>query len=373
MMVSSITTTCNGGNPAQRRCHCLRLPLLLVLVLAAPAPTCSQGEADEHALARRGMEMLRESFRAEAEGRVRDALYFAGQMPQDAFALFRQGKLLLKLGDLRNASGALVAAARADPHIPSLLSYVAFAQWQLGDAKAGARTCGSALNISLLDFRAVAILLAMPVAARAPHVDILSRAAAAAADAHQRGGHAHHGEQAKTCGAKFRKMADSLTMVSSANSLYFQCLSNLVGSIQLREPSLNISIYDMGFDALEHLVASSWERVTVVQFPFADYPPHVSNLRNYAWKPLVYQHALRRHRSILYQVLVCVCVWVGGWVGGWMGVWAGGFRVCVRMCVYVCVYACVRACFNTLSVCASSDTEQVKYRKESLQIHEPYT
>ena len=90
-------------------------------------------------------------------------------------------------------------------------------------------------------------------------------------------------------------------MVSSANSLYFQCLSNLIGSIQLREPALNITIYDMGFDALESLVASSWERVTVVRFPFAEYPQHVVNLRNYAWKPLVYQHALRRHAAILYQ------------------------------------------------------------------------
>lgn len=268
---------------------------------SAPGGATSPVQTMSEELARRGMEMLRESFRAEAEGRLRDALRIAGEMPQDAFVVFRQGKLLLKLGELRQAGGALVAAARADPHIPSLLSYVAFAQWQLGDTDAGAQTAVAALNASLLDFRAAAILHAMPAAVRARHLGALARAAAAQADAHARGGHAHEAEKTKTCGVKFRKSAHSLTMVSSANSLYFQCLSNLIGSIQLREPALNITIYDMGFDALESLVASSWERVTVVRFPFAEYPPHVINLRNYAWKPLVYQHALRRHAAILYQ------------------------------------------------------------------------
>jgi hypothetical protein len=47
-----------------------------------------------------------------------------------------------------------------------------------------------------------------------------------------------------------------------------QCLSNLIGSIQLREPELNVTIYDMGFDGLEHLVASSWQRVTVIDSTF---------------------------------------------------------------------------------------------------------
>lgn len=278
--------------------------MLALLLAIAPAPIGGAPETDEQ-LARRGMELLRESFRAEAEGRLRDALAIANQMPQDAFAVFRQGKLLLKLGELREAGRALVAAARADPHLPSLLSYVAYAQWQLGDAEAGARTCGSALNISLLDFRAASILLAMPAAVRAPYAETLARASAAAAEEHARGGHTHEGEQAKTCGAKYQQAAQSLTMVSSANSLYFQCLSNLIGSIQLRQPTLNITVYDMGFDPLEHLAASSWARVTVIKFPFHEYPPHVSNLRNYAWKPLVYQRALRQHRSILYQVGCC--------------------------------------------------------------------
>jgi len=293
-MVGSSGSRCQGHGPA------LGLVLALVLAMTPGLSGNGAGETDEQ-LARRSMEMLRESFRAEAEGRLRDALEIAGQMPQDAFAVFRQGKLLLKLGDVREAGSALVAAARADPHVPSLLSYVGYAQWQLGSVEAGARTCGSALNISLQDFRAAAVLLAMPSKVRAPYAEILTRASAAAAEAHARGGHTHEGEQAKTCGAKFRRNARSLTMVSSANSLYFQCLANLVGSIQLREPSLNITIYDMGFDPLEHLVASSWVGVTVVRFPFHDYPPHVTNLRNYAWKPLVYQHALHRHRSILYQ------------------------------------------------------------------------
>jgi hypothetical protein len=91
----------------------------------ACAPTQEQ-------LARRDMGLFRESLRAEAEGRFFDALRLAGSMPPDAFSVFRQGKLLLKLGEIGEASRkALISAARADPHIPSLLSYVAYVQWQL--------------------------------------------------------------------------------------------------------------------------------------------------------------------------------------------------------------------------------------------------
>jgi predicted Zn-dependent protease len=195
--------------------------LSLSLVLATVPGLLGAKETDQH-IQRRGMDLLRESYRAEAEGRLGDALRIAGQMPSDPFTIFRQGKLLLKLGQLRDASGALIAAARADPHIPSLLSYVAYVQWKLGDAGASARTCASALNISLVDFRALALLQALPAPDRQPHVDILAKAEAAAAVAHMRGGHAHAREQNKTCGIKFRKTARSLTMVSSANSLYFQ-------------------------------------------------------------------------------------------------------------------------------------------------------
>lgn len=219
--------------------------LVLALLLWAGPGIRSEAEAQtQEQLARRGMELFRESLRAEAEGRLSDALRLAGKMPQDAFSVFRQGKLLLKLGELGEASKALISAARADPHIPSLLCYVAYVQWQMGDAQAGAHTAASALNISELDFRAVALLQALPAPARKPHADVLSRATKAAAEAHARGGHTHEGEQQKTCGVKFRKTAHSLTMVSSANSLYFHCLSNLIGSIQLREPALNITIFD---------------------------------------------------------------------------------------------------------------------------------
>jgi hypothetical protein len=42
--------------------------------------------------------------------------------------------------------------------------------------------------------------------------------------------------------------------------------------------------------------------VTVVSFPFDQFPVHVRNLRNYAWKPLVYHLALGRYKKIFYQV-----------------------------------------------------------------------
>eukprot|EP00960_Hanusia_phi_P052556 761519-Hanusia_phi.AAC.5 len=244
----------------------------------------------------------------------------AGRMPQDVFAVFRQGKLLMKMGNYKAAHAAFSAVEQVEAAFPSLLSHIAFLYFKAHDVKASIAYCLKALQVSLLDLRANSILQRILKSKQPPSElqDVLRQSLHAIRQAHLRGGFVHLDERTSS---KVRNISyngkhdiywlvfyqvmpvigERVQLVSSANSLYFQCLANLVGSIQLREPTLNITIYDMGFDELESMVVSDWKNVELVRFPFENYPSHVRNLRNYAWKPLVYHEVLMRHSMVLYQ------------------------------------------------------------------------
>ncbi|EKX44483.1 hypothetical protein GUITHDRAFT_139723 [Guillardia theta CCMP2712] len=261
------------------------VPLLLLLLMCYFVP-CSTSKEQERDQAAQSSRLLRESLRAEAEGRLNDAIALAAKMPQDVFAVFRQGKLMMKKGDFRAAHAAFSAVE------------------QVQEMKASIAYCLKALQVSPLDLRANSILkriLRAPGPFPLEVQEVQRQSQNAILQSHLRGGFVHQHERMQSKVTDISYNGKQVRLVSSANSLYFQCLANLVGSIQLREPNLNITIYDMGFDELESMVVSDWKNVQLVRFPFESYPPHVRNLRNYAWKPLVYREALMRDSMILYQ------------------------------------------------------------------------
>lgn len=94
----------------------------------------------------------------------------------------------------------------------------------------------------------------------------------------------------------------ALTIITAANSLYFPCMGNMIGSLHAHEPEVNVVIYDLGMDPLQRQVARSWRQVQVIPAPLGPpLPPHVSNLRHYAWKPIIMRHALRRFGTFFYE------------------------------------------------------------------------
>eukprot|EP00282_Hemiselmis_andersenii_P007992 CAMPEP_0114121086 /NCGR_PEP_ID=MMETSP0043_2-20121206/6995_1 /TAXON_ID=464988 /ORGANISM="Hemiselmis andersenii, Strain CCMP644" /LENGTH=427 /DNA_ID=CAMNT_0001213753 /DNA_START=56 /DNA_END=1335 /DNA_ORIENTATION=+ len=240
----------------------------------------------------------RESLKAEAEGRMQDAFDIVRAMPQDAHAVFRQAKLLVARGECTEALLALDAVLQAAPEMPSLLSYVAYCQMQTGDLEGSAKTCARALQQEPMEFRAIAILRQLPAHISSQHSQVVEEHHRKAAEAHAREGITDPPQPPSHLNVQ---ASSDLTLITSVNSLYFGCVANHIGSVQLREPGLRILLYDLGLDPLEKLVAREWRSVTLVPFPFQDYPPHVRNLRNYAWKPLVYKHALASHRKVFYQ------------------------------------------------------------------------
>jgi len=105
------------------RSHMLLLALLLLCRLSLAAHQEGRQQLDKEV-----MHNWRESQKAEAEGRLDDALSIAAKLPQDVGAVFRQGKLLIMLGKYEEALLAFNAVGRAMPEFPSLLSYIAFVQ-----------------------------------------------------------------------------------------------------------------------------------------------------------------------------------------------------------------------------------------------------
>ena len=263
----------------------------------------------ERDLMARSAALIRESFKAEAEGRLHDALNIATKLPQDAFAVYRQGKLLFKMDQLGEALKAFNAVVSAEPMMHIAAAYKAFVHYRLGQFKACSVAAAQALNSSITDNRAaVALRLCIQSkrSGQGKYRRLLALHELASSDQHARGGRdprtgRNHSQPVGDASRPHARTSRGLALVSSANSLYFDCLSNLVGSAQLREPAMRVVVYDLGLDGLERAVAAAWRGAEVVPFPFARHPPHVRNLRNYAWKPLVYEHALERLDLFLYQ------------------------------------------------------------------------
>ncbi|GIM07718.1 hypothetical protein Vretimale_11792, partial [Volvox reticuliferus] len=92
----------------------------------------------------------------------------------------------------------------------------------------------------------------------------------------------------------------NLTIVSGCTMSFMDRLENLVGSLQYWEPRTPIVLYDLGFTSKQLAQIRCWRGVQVVRFPYEEYPAHVRETNNYAFKPLVFEHALERYPVMLW-------------------------------------------------------------------------
>ena len=82
-----------------------------------------------------------------------------------------------------------------------------------------------------------------------------------------------------------------LHVVTAASSVYFDRVSNFVGSMHTFAAGVPVLIYDLGLSDGQREQMAGWQDVSVVPFPFHLYPQHVRNLFSYAWKLLIFQRA----------------------------------------------------------------------------------
>ena len=89
-------------------------------------------------------------------------------------------------------------------------------------------------------------------------------------------------------------------VVTAASSDYFEAVLNMVGSVHIYETGMPILIYDLGLSHRHLQVAQYIADSTVIPFPFWQHPPHVRNLKNYAWKACVIRDAVELMGCVLF-------------------------------------------------------------------------
>jgi hypothetical protein len=82
--------------------------------------------------------------------------------------------------------------------------------------------------------------------------------------------------------------------VTAASSSYFDALENLIGSIHKFHPNIPTFIYDLGLTKEQGAQLQTFKNCLLYPFAFDQYPPHVRNVSNFAWKPLVIKLAMEQ-------------------------------------------------------------------------------
>ena len=92
-----------------------------------------------------------------------------------------------------------------------------------------------------------------------------------------------------------------MIIVTAASQQYFGALINLIGSIHYWAPDTRILVYDLGIK--QGLLAEilDWKYVTLAErFLDREFPPHLSELFCYAWKPAAIADAIHQHEQVLW-------------------------------------------------------------------------
>ena len=315
-MAQVLSRLCRRREFSTMNKFCFFLALTISFHLLCPRqashPPKSLHESPDQDIIAKSASMIRESFKAEAEGRLDDALKIAAKLPQDAFAVFRQGKLLFKMGRIRQALAAFSAVESVEPSMSLAVTYKAFSLYRLGEFKSCAALAARALNISVTDNRAAVALELCSKAegSQQHHQPLLSQHRAASLSKHASGGREvrtgrNHSSAVGGATRVHPRTSRGLVLVTSANSLYFDCAANLVGSAQLREPDMRIAIYDLGLDAFEqaHAILSSYYCCSFPQTQSST--PHHHNRFHHRYHRRQYNDC-HHHRIAAYAIVIAI-------------------------------------------------------------------
>ena len=92
-----------------------------------------------------------------------------------------------------------------------------------------------------------------------------------------------------------------LVFVSALSDNHFEEAKEMLRTVTECLPETTIIIYDLGLSKLfQNSISAYYKNVKLRRFPFYAYPPHVSSLQTYAWKPLIVKHVARDYDIIMY-------------------------------------------------------------------------
>ena len=94
------------------------------------------------------------------------------------------------------------------------------------------------------------------------------------------------------------------TIVMAASSNHFResmaLLVNLNCTIRRKFPGIELIYFDIGLLSSQRKEVKRYCNCTFVKFPFRQFPDHVYNVKNFAWKPLIIQLTMKKHPFVLY-------------------------------------------------------------------------
>jgi hypothetical protein len=95
-----------------------------------------------------------------------------------------------------------------------------------------------------------------------------------------------------------------MVIVTAANQNYWKGLLNLAASLRYWAPRHKLVVYNLGDLSNQQLKeAESWSNVLSVEWKEgipSQYPPHVHQLKKYAWKPIIVNETLHQYPSIFW-------------------------------------------------------------------------
>ena len=87
--------------------------------------------------------------------------------------------------------------------------------------------------------------------------------------------------------ASVGEMYKHMVIATSFSSNHFEEAKDMIASVQKCFPNKTIIVYDLGLKPNHKTEVSSYCNVELRPFPFDEYPPHVKQLHNFAWKPII--------------------------------------------------------------------------------------
>ena len=95
-------------------------------------------------------------------------------------------------------------------------------------------------------------------------------------------------------------MYQRLVVFTAFSSNHFREAQDMIGSVQKYLPHTKIIVYDIGLSTEERGKVAKYCNVEFRMFDFSKYPPHVKNIKNYAWRPFMLQELAQEYDVILY-------------------------------------------------------------------------
>ena len=96
-------------------------------------------------------------------------------------------------------------------------------------------------------------------------------------------------------------MACKTVVVTAVSALYWWNSLDAIASVQSTMPDVRIKVADLGMWQSQADYMRRLRNVEVFAFPFESFPPHVRNLKTYAWKPLLVHMFLLQYEVVFYM------------------------------------------------------------------------